>query len=284
MTLPPVLSILLAVLTVQSGASIAKGLFPVLGAAATASVRNGLSAILLLAVFRPPLLGLTANQWRAVVPYGVTIGVMNLLFYQTIARIPLGLGVTLEFIGPLGVAIVGSRRVLDVLWVVLAALGIALIAPWQTKNAIDPVGVALGLLTGVCWATYIVLGGRVSQRLPGGSAVAIGMSLATLTVLPFALAGGGLARFSPRLFLSGAALALLSSALPFTLEMHALRALPGRTFSILMSLEPAVAALCGLLFLNERLTEAQSVAVGLVIAASIGAAVTTTRVPVHVEV
>ncbi|MEO8255737.1 MAG: DMT family transporter [Acidobacteriota bacterium] len=274
----------MAVLTVQSGATVAKGLFPVLGAAATASVRNGLSAMILLAVFRPPLRRLTAGQWRAVVPYGVTIGVMNLLFYETIARIPLGLGVTLEFIGPLGLAIVGSRRLLDVLWVGLAALGIALIAPWQAGSAIDPVGVALGLLTGVCWAAYIVLGGRVAQRLPGGPAVAVGMLLATLTVLPFAVAGGGLARFSPRLFVSGVVLALLSSALPFTLEMHALRALPGRTFSILMSLEPAVGALWGLLFLNERLTRGQSAAVGLVIAASIGATLTATKVPVHLEV
>jgi inner membrane transporter RhtA len=284
LALPPVVSILLAVFSVQFGATIAKGLFPVIGAAASVAVRNGLSAIVLLAVFRPPLLRLTAPQWRAVVPYGVTIGVMNLLFYQAIARIPLGLGVTLEFIGPLGVAIVGSRRALDVVWVVLAVAGVALITPWQTGSAIDPVGVLLALMTGGCWAAYILLGGRVSQLLTGGTAVAIGMSVATLTVLPFALASGGLAHFTPSLFIPGAALALLSSAIPFTLEMNALRALPGRTFSILMSLEPAVAAMCGLVFLNERLTAAQSLAVGLVMAASVGATVTARKVPVHIEV
>lgn len=287
MALPPVVSILLAVFSVQGGATIAKGLFPVIGAAGTAAVRIGLSAIILLAVFRPPVHRFTAAQWRAVVPYGVTIGVMNLLFYQALVRIPLGLAVTLEFVGPLAVAIAGSRRALDAVWIVLAAIGIALIAPWQAGSAagtIDPLGVAIALVTGGCWAAYIVLGGRVSQVLTGGVAVATGMSIATLTVLPFALAGGGLGSFAPRLYAAGVALAVLSSALPFTLEMHALRALPGRTFSILMSLEPAVAALCGLVLLGEHLTKAQWAAVGLVIAASVGATVTARQVPVHVEV
>ncbi len=282
--LPPVASILLAVFSVQGGATIAKGLFPVIGAAGAAAVRIGLSALILLAVFRPPVHRFTAAQWRAVVPYGVSIGVMNLIFYQALVRIPLGLAVTLEFVGPLGVAIVGSRRALDAVWIALAAIGIALIAPWQAGSAIDPLGVAIALLTGGCWAAYIALGGRVSRLLTGGVAVATGMSIATLTALPFALAGGGLGSFVPRLYAAGVALAVLSSALPFTLEMNALRALPGRTFSILMSLEPAVAALCGLVLLGEHLTKSQWLAVGLVIAASVGATVTARQVPVHVEV
>jgi inner membrane transporter RhtA len=282
--LPPVVSILLAVFSVQGGATIAKGLFPVIGAAGTAAVRIGLSALILLTVFRPPVHRFTAAQWRAVVPYGLSIGVMNLIFYQALARIPLGLAVTLEFVGPLSVAIVSSRRALDGVWVALAAIGIALITPWQSGSTIDPLGVALALVTGGCWAAYIVLGGRVSKLLTGGVAVATGMSIATLTVLPFALAGGGLPGFVPRLYVAGVALAVLSSALPFTLEMHALGALPGRTFSILMSLEPAVAALCGLVLLGEYLTASQWLAVGLVIAASVGATVTTREVPVHMEV
>lgn len=282
--LPPVVSILLAVFSVQGGATIAKQLFPVIGAAGSAAIRNGLSAIILLAVFRPPMHRFTREQWQAVVPYGVTIGVMNLLFYQALARIPLGLAVTLEFVGPLAVAIAGSRRLLDVLWIALAAIGIVLIAPWHVESAIDPLGVALALLTGVCWAAYILLGGRVSKLLSGGIPVATGMSIATLTVLPFALAGGRLGSFVPRLYVAGAAVAVLSTALPFTLEMSALRALPGRTFSILMSLEPAVAALCGLVLLGEHLTTAQWAAVGLVIAASVGATVTARQLPVHVEV
>ena len=140
---------------------------------------------------------------------------------------------TLEFVGPLAIAVIGSRRALDAVWIALAAIGIALIAPWQAGSVIDPSGVAIALLTGGCWAAYIVLGGRVSQLLTGGVAVATGMSIATLTVLPFAVAGGRLGSFAPRLYAAGIALAVLSSALPFTLEMNALRALPGRTFSIL---------------------------------------------------
>jgi inner membrane transporter RhtA len=282
--LPPVVSILLAVFSVQGGATIAKGLFPMIGGTGTAAVRIGVSAIILMAVFRPPLHRFTSAQWRAVVPYGVTIGVMNLLFYQALVRIPLGLAVTLEFVGPLGVAIAGSRRAIDVIWILLAAIGIVLIAPWQAGSAIDPLGVALALVTGGCWAAYIILGGRVSKLLTGGVPVATGMSIAALTVLPFALVGGRLGSFVPRLYAAGAAVAVLSTALPFTLEMSALRALPGRTFSVLMSLEPAVAALCGLIFLGEHLTKAQWTAVGLVIAASIGATVTARQVPVHVEV
>jgi inner membrane transporter RhtA len=282
--LPPVVSILLAVFSVQGGATIAKGLFPVIGPTGTAAVRIGVSAIILLAIFRPPVRRFTSTQWRAVVPYGITIGVMNLLFYQALVRIPLGLAVTLEFVGPLGVAVAGSRRALDVIWILLAAIGIVLIAPWQAGSAIDPLGVALALLTGGCWAAYIILGGRVGKLLTGGVPVATGMSIAALTVLPFALVGGRLGSFVPHLYAAGAAVAVLSTALPFTLEMSALRALPGRTFSVLMSLEPAVAALCGLIFLGEHLTKAQWTAVGLVIAASVGATLTARHVPVHVEV
>jgi inner membrane transporter RhtA len=283
LALSPVVSILLAIFSVQGGATVAKGLFPVIGAAGTAAVRIGFAAVILLTVYRPSVRRFTAAQWRAVVPYGVTIGVMNVLFFQALVRIPLGLTVTLEFVGPLGVAIVGSRRPLDAVWVVLAAIGIALIAPSQAGSAIDPVGVGFALLTGGCWAAYIVLGGRVSQVLAGGVAVATGMSIAALMVLPFAVAGGGLGGFAPRLYPAGVALAVLSSALPFTLEMRALRALPGGTFSILMSLEPAVAAFCGLVLLGEHLTKAQWAAVGLVVAASVGAAMTARQAPLPVS-
>lgn len=269
----PIPAVLLAVLSVQGGAAIAKGLFPVLGATGTVSLRVILSALMLLAAFRPRLARFTAAQWRAVIPFGVVLGVMNLVFYQAIARIPLGLGVTLEFIGPLGVAVAGSRRALDVVWVVLAAAGIALIAPWSGGGA-DPLGVALALAAGACWAAYILLGGHVSQVVPGGAAVAVGMAIAAVAVLPVAVASGDLGRLTPRLLAAGVGVALLSSAVPYTLEMSALKALPARTFGILMSLEPAVAALTGLVFLAEILTGAQWLAVALVIAASAGAALT----------
>ncbi len=271
--MPPVPAVLLAILSVQAGAAIAKGLFPVVGAVGTASLRIGLAAVMLLVTVRPRLGQLSAAQWRAVVPYGVALGAMNGLFYCALSRIPLGLGVTLEFVGPLLVALAGSRRALDVAWAVLAAVGIALIAPWQ-GHGIDPVGMLFALAAGGCWAVYIVLGGRVAQVLPGNTAVAVGMLFATVAVLPFGVAAGQLHLLTPGLLAAGAALALLSSALPFTLEMQALRRLPTRTFSILMSIEPAAAALCGWLFLHERLTPGQWVAVGLVVIASAGSTLT----------
>ena len=276
-SLPPVPAVLLAIISVQGGAAIAKGLFPVVGAAGTASLRIGLSALMLLVAVRPRLGQLRAAQWRAVIPYGVALGAMNFLFYCALARVPLGLGVTLEFVGPLLVAMASSRRWLDVLWAVLAGVGIALIAPWG-GHGIDPVGMLLALAAGGCWAVYIVLGGRVAQVLPGNTAVAVGMLFATLAVLPFGLASGKLATLTPHLLGLGAALALLSSALPFTLEMQALRRLPTRTFSILMSIEPAAAALCGWLFLGEHLSPAQWLAVLLVMAASAGATLTARKV------
>jgi inner membrane transporter RhtA len=277
--IPPVPAVLAAVVSVQGGAAIAKGLFPVLGATGTAGMRIALSALMLLAAFRPALTKLSAAQWRLVVPYGACLGLMNAVFYASLARIPLGLAVTIEFVGPLAVAVFGSRRALDLVWVVMAGAGIALIAPWHrgagpTSASVDPLGVLFALLAGGCWAAYIVLGARLSRRLAGGTAVSAGMLVATLTVLPFALAAGGLAHLTPRLALAAAAVALLSSALPYALEMIALRALPTRTFSILMSLEPAVAALCGLAFLGERLAAAQWLAIALVIAASLGATMT----------
>jgi len=272
--IPPIPAVLLAVVSVQGGAAIAKGLFPALGATGTVGLRVVLSAVMLLAAFRPRLARFTGAQWRAVIPYGLVLGVMNVVFYQAIARIPLGLAVTLEFIGPLGVAVAGSRRALDVVWVVLAGAGIALIAPWGGGGGVDPLGVALALAAGACWGAYILLGGHVSRLVPGGAAVAVGMAVAALTVLPVAVASGGLARLTPRLLAAGVGVALLSSAVPYTLEMVALKALPSRTFGILMSLEPAVAALTGLVFLAEVLTVAQWLAVVLVIAASAGAALT----------
>lgn len=283
-TLPPIPAVLLAIVSVQGGAAFAKELFPALGSAGTAGMRIGLSALLLFAVFRPPLARITRAQWRAVIPYGVVLGAMNLSFYLALERIPLGLAVTLEFMGPLSLAVFGSRRVLDFVWVVLAAMGIALIAPWRGGvGALDPVGVLLALFAGACWAAYIVLGGRVSRVFPGGQSVATGMLIAAVTVLPFALSQGLAARVTPPLFAASLAVALLSSAVPYTLEMMALRVLSSRTFGILMSLEPAVAALAGLVFLREQLTVTQWLALVFVSAASAGAVLTSRRMPPPIE-
>lgn len=273
LALAPVPSVLLAIVSVQGGAAIAKGLFPVLGAAGTVGLRIGISLLLLFVVVRPPLRQLRAAQWRAVVPYGVALGAMNLLFYCALARIPLGLAVTLEFVGPLAVALAGSRRRLDVGWALVAGAGIVLLTPW-TGQPLDALGVGFALLAGGAWALYIVLGSRVAAVLPGAQGVATGMLFAALVVLPFSAVADGWGHLTPSLLAAGALLAVLSSALPFTLEMNALKQMPSRTFSILMSLEPAAAAICGLLFLHEHLTLSQWLAVGLVMTASGGATLT----------
>ena len=273
-SLPAVPAVLLSIVSVQGGAAIAKGLFPVLGPAGTTSLRVGLSALVLLLVVRPRLGRLTKAQWRAVVPYGLALGLMNLLFYCALARIPLGLAVTLEFVGPLGLALAGSRRWADAGWALLAGAGIALIAPWQGQG-LDWLGVAFALAAGGAWAGYIVLGQRTAAVLPGRQAVAIGMLFAALPVLPVGIANGSLLGLTPQLLLLGGLLAVFSSVLPFSLEMRALRTLPTRTFGILMSLEPVAAALSGWLLLHERLLPPQWLAVGFIVVASVGATLTT---------
>ncbi|MFC6223521.1 DMT family transporter [Hymenobacter artigasi] len=272
-TFPAVPAVLLSIVSVQGGAAIAKGLFPVLGPAGTTSLRVGISALVLLLVVRPQLGRLSGAQWRAVVPYGLALGLMNLLFYFALARIPLGLAVTLEFVGPLGLALAGSRRWADAVWALLAAAGIALIAPWHSQG-IDLLGLAFALAAGGAWAVYIVLGQRTAAVLPGQQAVAIGMLFAALPVLPFGVASGSLLGLTPHLLLLGGLLALFSSVLPFSLEMQALRTLPTRTFSILMSLEPVAAAISGWLLLGERLLLGQWLAVGFIVVASLGATLT----------
>jgi inner membrane transporter RhtA len=283
--LAPVPAVLLAMVSVQGGAALAKDLFTGLGALGTAAVRITLSALVLLAVFRPPVARLGTAQWRAVIPYGVVLGAMNAIFYLSLERIPLGLAVTLEFLGPLAVAVLGSRSLSHFLWVLLAAAGIGLLVPWDPAhvNALDPLGVVLALVAGACWAAYILLGGRVSRHFTDGQGVATGMLFAMFAVLPFALMDGVLGRLTPPRLGAGLGVALLSSAVPYTLEMVALRVLPSRTFGILMSLEPAIAALAGLLFLSERLTLLQWLAVVLVSAASAGSTVTARRTPAPVD-
>ncbi len=280
----PVPAVLLGMFSVQGGAVLAKGLFPELGAVTTVCLRTGFSAAILLALFRPPLLRLSAEQWRAVIPYGIALGVMNLVFYLALARIPLGLAVTLEFMGPLAVAVIGSRRAQDFLWVLLAAMGILLITPWAGSQNVDGKGVLLALLAGVGWAAYIMLGGRVSRLFSGGEGAATGMLFATAAVLPFALLNGSLGRLRLGSLGVGLAVGILSSAIPYSLEMIALRAMPARTFGILMSVEPAIGALTGLAFLRERLTVGQWLAVVLVMAASAGATLTTPKAEVMREV
>lgn len=274
--LPPVQAVLLAIISVQCGAAIAKTLFPAIGAAGTASIRIGVSALILLLAYRPNLKAITPAQWKVVIPYGLSLGAMNLIFYFAIERIPIGLAVTLEFIGPLLLAIIGSKRIIDYCWVILAAIGILLIAPW-TNERLDTLGVIFALIAGALWACYIVFGGKISKIMSEGTAVSTGMLLAALLVLPFGIFENGLANLTPRLFGMGVALALLSSAIPFTLEMKALGQLPPRTFSILMSLEPAAASICAFIFLQENLNLYEILAVVCVVIASAGSTLTSKR-------
>jgi inner membrane transporter RhtA len=271
--LPPVPAVLLAIISVQCGAAIAKTLFPAIGAAGTASIRIGISALILLLAYRPNLKAITREQWKIVVPYGLSLGAMNLIFYLAIERIPIGLAVTLEFIGPLLVAIIGSKRLIDYCWILLAAAGIILIAPWSNER-IDPLGVLFALIAGGLWAAYIVLGGKISRIMNDGQAVSTGMLFAAILILPFGFYENGLANLTPKLFGMGVALALLSSAIPFTLEMKALGQLPPRTFSILMSLEPAAASICAFIFLQENLSFYEILAVVCVVVASAGSTLT----------
>lgn len=276
--IPPVPAVLLSILSVQSGAAIAKGLFPLIGASGTASLRIGISALILLLAYRPNFRKITSQQWKIVIPYGLSLGAMNLIFYMAIERIPLGLAVTLEFIGPLLLAVFGSRRWVDFLWVSLAAIGIALIAPWS-NDGVDLIGVFFALLAGGFWSAYIVLGGKISKIMDGGPAVTTGMIVATLLILPIGFFGEGLGNLNLENLGFGIALALLSSAIPFSLEMKALGQLPARTFSILMSLEPAAASICAFIFLNEYLTFYEILAVISVVIASAGTTLTSKKEP-----
>tara|TARA_R110002033_G_scaffold125347_9_gene167443 strand:+ start:1642 stop:2499 length:858 start_codon:yes stop_codon:yes gene_type:complete len=271
--IPPIPAVLLAIISVQSGAAIAKTLFPILGATATASLRIGISAFILLCVYRPKIKLFSAPQWKLVIPYGLSLGAMNLIFYLAIERIPIGLAVTLEFIGPLVVAVLGSKKIIEYLWVLLAAAGIMIIAPWKS-DTVDLLGVIFALTAGAFWAAYIVLGGKVSKIMKGGDAVSVGMVFASLLILPFGFAGQGFQFITVNYLYMGIALALLSSAIPFSLEMKALGQLSSQTFSILMSLEPAVASLCALLFLHEVLNTNEIIAVIFVVIASAGATLT----------
>ena len=275
-SLPAVPSVLLAILSMEGGAAVAKSLFPVLGAAGTVSLRIGFSALLLLALIRPPLGCLKPAQWRAVVPFGLALGLMNFMFYCTMARLPLGLAVAVGFVGPMGLALAGSRQWSDVVWVVLAATGIALIVPWY-GHGLNLLGMGFAEAGGVSWAAYILLGQRAAGLLPGHQAVAVGMLFAALLILPFGLAGGRLMALTPHLVLLGGLTSLFSSVLPFTLEMQALKTMPARTFSILVSVEPVVAALLGWGLLHEHLTLVQWLAIGCIVVASDGVTLTTSQ-------
>jgi inner membrane transporter RhtA len=262
--------VIASVVSVQMGAAVATTLFDELGPAGTVLLRTGFAALILLAIWRPALPRRASGPLRDAALLGVALACMNLSFYAALDRIPLGIAVTLEFTGPFAVAIAGSRRASDLLWVVFAAAGIALLSP-GVHGSLDGVGVAFALLAGGFWAAYIVLAARVGRGFSGGQGLALAMAVAAAALVPVGVAGGGADLVDPRLLAVGLAVAVLSSAIPYSLELEALRRLPKGTFGVLMSLEPAVAALVGLVVLGQELSAAEAVAIGLVVAASAGA-------------
>jgi inner membrane transporter RhtA len=263
--------LVLAMASIPGGAAVAKRVFPVVGAEGVTALRIGIAAALLLIIWRP---NLSVLKQPVVLAYGVSLGIMNLVFYQAIARIPLGVAVALEFSGPLAVAMAASRKPMDFVWVALAIGGIGLLLPVGTRvDALDPVGVALALAAGGCWAAYILFGKRAGGQL-GPKAVSVGMLVAALIAVPVGVAKAGTGLLAPDILMAGAAVALLSSLFPYSLEMVALTRLPTRVFGVMMSLEPAFAALSGLILLHEALTARQWTAIACIMAASIGSAAT----------
>jgi inner membrane transporter RhtA len=269
----PVTLVLIGMLSVQFGAAVSKGLFDEIPPVGMVLLRLFTSSLILLALARPRLGGRAAVDWRPVLALGLALGAMNWAFYESFARIPLGVAVTIEFIGPLAVAAVGSRRPRDLVWVGLAAMGIALFGAGPTK--VDALGFGLALLAGGCWALYIVSTAATGRRWAGVEGLAVASTVATLAVAPFAVATAGARLLDPRLLVLGALVGFLSSVIPYSLEMVALRTLAPRVFGILMSLEPAVAALVAAVLLREWLTPLQLLAMACVTAASVGAARTT---------
>ncbi len=270
----PIAALLGSLVSLCVGSSYAKTLFPALGVEGVSALRIGLAMLLLMAVFRPWRRRWQRSDIAPLALYGLTLGLMNLLFYLAIGRIPLGLAIAIEFTGPLAVALWHSRHARDLLWVALATLGLALIMPWSGLNApgaLDPVGIGFALAAAVCWALYILIGHRVARRY-GRDATPMGMLAAALLVVPIGAASAGSALLDPQWLLPGLVVALLSSALPYALEIYALHHLPKHTFSLLLSLEPVVGALAGWLVLAEALSAQQALAMALVVAASMGSA------------
>lgn len=266
----PVLLVLVGIASVQFGSSLAKGLFAAAPPWIVAWLRLAAASVILLLVARPRLRGRVAKDWWLVGAYGLCMGGMNVIFYLSIQRIPIGVAVTIEFLGPLAVAVAGSRRARDLVWVGLAALGVALLG--LQPGELDLWGVIFALIAAACWAGYILLSHPTGLRWEGVTGVTMAAWIGAIGLLPFVLGtanSGWVVR--PDVWAMGAALGLLSTVIPYGLEMRALRTMNRATFGILMSLEPAAAALTALIVLGETLTPVQLVAMACVIAASVGA-------------
>lgn len=272
---PPVWLVMIGIISVQTGAGVAKNLFESLPPAAVVWLRLLTSAVLLVLVVRPVLRAHSRGDWAVVAGYGIALALMNFFIYQAFARIPLGIAVTIEYLGPLAIAVLGSRRHIDLLWAGLAGLGVAALG--MERSDLDPLGVLFAVLAAVAWAGYILLSAATGQRFSGASGLAIASVVGVVVMAPAGIAEGGAALLDWRLLLFGLAVGVLSSVVPYTLELNALRRMPPRVFGVLMSLQPAAAALVGLILLGELLTVWQWLAVVCVIAASAGSTRTSAR-------
>ncbi|KLG06384.1 threonine transporter [Enterobacter cloacae subsp. cloacae] len=270
----PVAVILIAMLSIQSGASLAKSLFPLVGAPGVTALRIALGTLILVVIFKPWRLRVKKEQRLPLLFYGLALGAMNYMFYLSIQTIPLGIAVALEFTGPLAVALFSSRRPVDFIWVVLAVLGLWFLLPLgQSVSEIDLTGAALALGAGVCWAVYILTGQRAGEE-HGPATVALGSLIAAIIFVPLGMAQATDSIWQWSVMPVGFAVAILSTALPYSLEMIALTRLPTRIFGTLMSMEPALAAISGMVFLGETLTFTQTLALCSIIAASMGSTLT----------
>jgi inner membrane transporter RhtA len=273
----PISALLVAMVSFQVGAAVANQLFAILGAPGTVAARLGLASLMLCIVWRPWRMRPSLREVRAIVLYGLAMGGMNFFFYLSLSRIPLGTAVAFEFTGPLAVAMVASRRPMDFLWVALALLGLAALLPLgHMAKPLAPAGIAFALAAAICWAMYIVFGQKAGN-LHGGQTTALGTLVAAIFIVPIGLMQVGPALFAPAVLPAACTIALLSSAVPYTLEMYALTRVPTRSFGVLMSLDPAVAALSGLIFLSERLSAVQWAAIVCIMLASAGSAATSRR-------
>ncbi len=267
---PAVGAMLGAMFSTQFGTAFAKSLFPVVGPVGATTLRVGIAALVLTVLWRPWRNPPARTAWPMLAAYGVALGLMNLGFYLALRTLPLGVGVAVEFFGPLGVAVLSSRRPLDFLWIALAVAGLGLLLPiWKQAHPLDPVGLAFMLFAGACWAAYIVFGQRAGKA-HGRAATCIGMIVAAIVVIPFGAVSAGTKLLSSAVVIPGAAVALLASVVPYSLEMFALTRLPVRVFGTLLSLAPAVAALMGWLVLHEAMSLVQVLAIAAIVAASIG--------------
>ncbi|WP_312284177.1 threonine/homoserine exporter RhtA [Yokenella regensburgei] len=273
----PILVIIIAMCSIQSGASLAKSLFPLVGAPGVTALRLALGTLILVVIFKPWRLRFEQSQRLPLLLYGLSLGTMNYLFYLSIQRIPLGIAVALEFTGPLAVALFSSRRAVDFIWVVLAVLGLWFLLPLgENVGHIDLTGAALALGAGAGWAVYILTGQRAGEE-HGPATVAMGSLIAAIVFVPIGIMQTGDAIWHWSILPLGLAVAVLSTALPYSLEMIALTRLPTRTFGTLMSMEPALAAVSGMIFLNETLNSSQWLALLAIIAASMGSTLTARR-------